>query len=335
MTAQAWRGELEPELGERPTRPIHHPEMIWIAGGTFLMGSDNFYPEEAPAHHVTVSGFWMDTTAVTNADFARFVAQTGYITEAERPLDPAKFPGADPEMLVPGALVFAQPRRPVDLDNFRNWWQYVPGACWRAPEGPGSSISGRSNHPVVQVSYEDAEAYARWAGKDLSTEAEWEYAARGGLDGAAYVWGDELYPGGRFMANTWQGQFPWQNLRSDGYERTAPVKSFPPNGYGLYEMAGNVWEWTRDWYRDRHKKPNAEKACCTPVNPRGPSIEHSYDPCMPKVRIARKVLKGGSFLCAPNYCRRYRPAARHPQMVDTATCHIGFRCVVRAPEGAA
>jgi formylglycine-generating enzyme required for sulfatase activity len=233
-------------------------------------------------------------------------------------------------MLVPGGLVFRQPRRRVNLTNFRNWWEYMPGACWRQPEGPGSSLSGRLDHPVVQIAYEDAEAYAKWSGKAVPTEAEWECAARGGLDGAEYVWGNELTPGGRHLANVWQGEFPWQNLCLDGFAGTAPVKAFPPNGYGLHEMAGNVWEWTSDWYRARHKNPSAHKACCIPVNPRGPSVEHSFDPCMPRVRIPRKVLKGGSFLCAPNYCRRYRPAARYPQMIDTATCHIGFRCIARA-----
>jgi formylglycine-generating enzyme len=315
-----------PELGH------HYRDMQWIEAGTFLMGSDDFYPEEEPVHPVKVSGFWMDVATVTNADFERFVRDTGYVTVAERPLDPNLFPGADPAMLVPGALVFSQPRHPVDLRDFRNWWQYVPGTYWRCPEGPKSSLAGREDHPVVQVAYEDALAYATWAGKTLPTEAEWEYAARGGLEGAPYVWGSEYTPGGKWMANTWQGEFPWQNLAVDGFERTAPVRSFEPNGYGLYQMAGNVWEWTTDWYREQHKKPNPQKACCIPVNPHGPSIEHSFDACNPKVRIPRKVLKGGSYLCAPNYCRRYRPAARHPQMVDTGTAHIGFRCIARMPE---
>ena len=307
--------------------------MVWIPGGTFLMGSDHFYPEEAPAHSVTVSGFFMDVTAVTNAQFARFVAATGYISVAERPLDPKAYPGALPEQLQPGGLVFVKPRRRVNLDDFRNWWSYVPGACWRHPEGPGSSIDARVDHPVVQIAYEDALAYSQWAGKELPTEAEWEYAARGGLHAAAYSWGDEFTPEGAYMANTWQGEFPWQNLLSDGFEGTAPVRSFPPNRYGLFEMTGNVWEWTTDWYRAQHKKPHAHEGCCALVNPRGPSVEHSYDPAMPKVHIPRKVLKGGSYLCAPNYCRRYRPAARYPQMIDTATCHIGFRCVIRGPAG--
>jgi formylglycine-generating enzyme required for sulfatase activity len=303
--------------------------MVRLDGGSFTMGSGAHYPEEAPAHPVSVTTFWIDVTAVTNADYARFVAATGYVTVAERPLDPAQFPGADPALLVPGGLVFQQPPRRVDLRDFHDWWAYVPGACWRHPEGPRSSIDERLDHPVVQVAFEDAAAYAEWAGKSQPTEAEWEYAARGGLDGAEFCWGDELAPGGVELANYWQGEFPWQNVCADGFARTAPVRSFPPNRYGLYEMAGNTWEWTSDWYRDRHKQPRAEKSCCVPRNPRGPSVEHSYDPCSPKIRIPRKVLKGGSFLCAPNYCRRYRPAARYPQMVDTGTCHVGFRCIRR------
>ena len=329
MSTQALAQHAQTDASHEPTRARSHPRMTWIEGGTFLMGSDDFYPEERPAHRVAVSGFWMDVTTVTNADFAAFVASTGYVTVAERPLDPKQFPGADPAMLVPGALVFCQPRRPVDMRNFRNWWQYVPGTCWRNPEGPGSSLKGLDDHPVVQVAYEDALAYATWAGKCLPTEAQWEFAARGGLEGAAYVWGDELTPSGAYRANTWQGEFPWQNLARDGFERTAPVRAFAPNDYGLFQMAGNVWEWTSDWFRDRHKKPNSQKACCMPVNPRGPSVEHSFDICMPQTRIPRKVLKGGSYLCAPNYCRRYRPAARYPQMIDTAACHVGFRCSAR------
>jgi formylglycine-generating enzyme required for sulfatase activity len=315
------------ELAFEQLRP--GPVMVTIPGGSFSMGSDAHYPEEAPAHRVSVSGFRMDTTNVTNEQFAVFVRDTGYVTLAERAPDPEQFPGADPAMLVPGALVFHKSRRPVDLRDFRNWWSYVPGASWEHPDGPGSSIAGQDDHPVVQVAFEDAQAYATWAHKELPTEAEWEFAARGGLDGAEFVWGDELAPAGQHRANTWQGEFPWQNLRADGFEGRAPVSSFPPNGYGLFEMTGNVWEWTTDWFRNQHKKPNLNKPCCVPVNPRGPSVEHSFDPCMPDIRIPRKVIKGGSYLCAPNYCRRYRPAARHAQMIDTATCHIGFRCVVR------
>jgi formylglycine-generating enzyme len=301
--------------------------MVWLPGGTFLMGSDKHYPEEAPVHPVTVSGFWLDQYAVTNAQFQRFVEATGYITVAERPLNPQDYPDALPEMLVPGSLVFQKPPYQVDISDYGNWWAYTPGANWRHPEGPDSSLSGREDHPVVHVAFDDAEAYATWAGKLLPTEAQWEYAARGGIEGATYTWGDEFAPDGHMMANTWQGEFPWQNLLIDGYERTAPVGSFPPNGYHLYDMAGNVWEWTTDWYQDKHPD-RATKPCCIPINPRGTAQEQSYDPDQPQITIPRKVLKGGSFLCAPNYCLRYRPAARIPEMVDTATCHIGFRCIV-------
>jgi formylglycine-generating enzyme len=300
--------------------------MVWIPGGTFLMGSNDHYPEEAPAHQATVDGFWMDRYAVTNAQFRRFVAETGYVTVAERPLDPADYPDALPGALVPGAVVFQQPQQRVDLRNHFNWWQYVRGANWRRPEGPGSTINWRERHPVVQIAYEDAEAYARWAGKELPTEAEWEFAARGGLEGAVYTWGDEFAPRGQMMANTWQGEFPLENRLSDGYERTAPVGTFPPNGYDLHDMAGNVWEWTADWYEDQHQVADA---CCGGTSPTGGDRERSYDPAQPAIRIPRKALKGGSFLCAPNYCLRYRPAARIAQQVDTSTCHQGFRCVVR------
>jgi formylglycine-generating enzyme required for sulfatase activity len=306
--------------------------MVRVPGGSFLMGSNHHYPEERPAHRVTVSPFWMDRTTVTNADFARFVAATGYVTVAERPLDPAAYPGAQPDMLVPGALVFRMTEGPVDTGNVANWWHWTKGAQWRHPEGPGSDLAGREDHPVVHVAYEDAEAYARWAGKELPTEAEWEFAARGGLDGAEFVWGDELVPGGVHMANTWQGPFPWRNFAADGFARTAPVASYPPNGYGLHDMAGNVWQWTTDWFASRHAA-DPQKPCCAPTDPRGPAMEGSYDPAQPRIRIPRKVVKGGSFLCAPSYCRRYRPAARHAQMVDTGMSHIGFRCIRRDASG--
>jgi formylglycine-generating enzyme required for sulfatase activity len=302
--------------------------MRLVAGRTFRMGSDHHYAEEAPAHDVTVAGFWMDSHAVTNRDFRRFVEETGHVTLAERPADPANYPGAKPELLVPSSVVFMKPPHPVPLGNPYQWWTYVAGADWRHPQGPRSSLQGLWDHPVVHVAFEDAEAYARWCGKELPTEAEWELAARGGLEGAEFVWGDELTPGGRPHANTWQGEFPWQNLKHDGYEGTAPVGSFPPNGYGLYDMAGNVWQWTTDWYHDRHE---AESPCCASVDPKGGKLENSFDPRMPEVRIPRKVIKGGSFLCAPSYCRRYRPAARMAQPVDTSACHVGFRCIVRAP----
>ncbi|BCL36086.1 formylglycine-generating enzyme family protein [Nostoc sp. MS1] len=308
---------------------INHPgkppdkNMVWIPVGTFTMGSDHHYPEEAPAQRVTVTGFWMDKYAVTNKQFQRFVKDTKYITFAERQPNPQDYPGALPELLVPGSLVFQQPPHPVDLSSC-SWWNYVPGANWRHPEGPGSSIKGRENYPVVHIAYEDAEAYAKWAGKALPTEAQWECAARGGLEGAVYVWGNE-FPKNRLLANIWQGEFPWQNLKSHP-PQPEPVGSYPANNYGLYDMAGNVWEWTMDWYRTQPlaSKP---KSCCIPVNPRGGSLEESFDPDFPEIRIPRKVLKGGSFLCAANYCFRYRPAARHAETVDTSTCHIGFRCV--------
>ncbi|WP_248711076.1 formylglycine-generating enzyme family protein [Sediminicoccus sp. KRV36] len=297
------------------------------------MGSDVHYAEEAPAHRVRVNAFWMDETTVTNAQFASFVAATGYVTVAERRLDPAMYPGARPRDLKPGGLVFRMTTGPVPTDDYRHWWAWTPGACWRHPEGRGSGIQSRPNHPVVQVSHEDAEAYANWAGKALPTEAEWEFAARGGLEGAEFVWGDELTPGGRHMANTWQGEFPWRNSAEDGFPGVAPVASFPPNGYGLYDMAGNVWQWTTDWFAPGHAadaaKPEPQTSCCMPSDPRGPAMDASFDPSQPAIRIPRRVVKGGSFLCAPSYCRRYRPAARHAQMVDTGMSHIGIRCIRR------
>jgi formylglycine-generating enzyme required for sulfatase activity len=300
--------------------------MVRIPAGTFTMGSNHHYPEEAPAHKVRVGGFRMDRHTVTNADFKRFVDATGHITSAERPANPEDYPGALPELLEPSSVMFAKPAQRVDLRDRYNWWVYTRGADWRHPRGPHSALDGLWDHPVVHVAYEDAAAYASWAGKELPTEAEWEFAARGGLDGAEFVWGDAFTPDGKQMANTWQGEFPWHNALTDGYEWTAPVGSFAPNGYGLHDMAGNVWEWTSDWYQDHGK---IQKACCTLDNPRGGSIEASVDPRLAQISIPRKVMKGGSYLCAPNYCRRYRPAARMAQPVDTSTCHLGFRCVVR------
>ena len=300
--------------------------MRWIPGGTFRMGSDTHYPEEAPAHQVTVDGFWMDRTPVTNAAFERFVEATGYITLAERPANAADYPGAKPELLVPSSVVFCKPQGRVDLSNHYNWWSYVAGANWRHPSGPGSSIEALWDHPVVHIAAEDAEAYASWLGKVLPTEAEWELAARGGLAAAEFAWGSELTPGGTYMANTWQGEFPVHNSSEDGYEATSPVGSYPANGYGVYDLIGNVWEWTTDWYQE-HARLDA--GCCGASNPRGGKREESYDPSTPEIKIPRRVIKGGSYLCALNYCRRYRPAARRPQPVDTSTCHVGFRCIVR------
>jgi formylglycine-generating enzyme required for sulfatase activity len=301
--------------------------MVWIPGGEFLMGSDKGYAEEAPAHRVRVDGFWMDCRTVTNADFERFVAETGYITLAERPVNPADYPGALPDRLLPSSTIFKKPTEPVDMRNHYNWWMYVGGANWRHPRGPASSIKKLKDHPVVHIAYEDVEAYAAWIGKEVPTEAEWEFGARGGLEGAEYAWGEELTPGGQHMANIWQGDFPYRNTVDDGYEYTAPVGSFAPNGYGLYDMAGNVWQWTSDWYRDHGA---IDSPCCTAANPRGGRQEQSYDPREPEVQIPRKVTKGGSHLCAPNYCRRYRPAARMAQPIDTSISHLGFRLIARS-----
>jgi sulfatase modifying factor 1 len=303
--------------------------MVRIPGGTFQMGSEDFYPEERPVHQVSVDAFWMDTYEVNNEQFAQFVEATGYVTLAERPLNPADFPGAASENLVPGSMLFCKANRPVDLSNYSNWWAWSPGTSWKHPHGPETSLDGFSQHPVVHVAWEDAEAFANWAQKELPTEAEWEFAARGGLDGKKFTWGDVDSSLDAPMANSWQGQFPWQNLLNDGYEGTSPVGTFPPNGYGLYDMAGNVWEWTSDWFVPHHAD-EVVTACCGPsVNPRIISADKSYDPAQLQFHIPRKVVKGGSHLCAPNYCLRYRPAARQPQMIDTSMNHIGFRCIVR------
>jgi sulfatase modifying factor 1 len=291
--------------------PAPVENMAWLPGGTFRMGSEDFYPDERPVRKVDVAGFWIDKHEATVGEFREFVSATGYRTVAERPLDPADFPGAEPEKLVPGSLVFHMTSGPVDLRDYFAWWDYVPTASWGRPEGPGSSVEGRERHPVVHVAYEDAAAYAAWAGKELPTEAEWEYAARGGLDGAAFTWGDDHVPNGEPHANVWQGEFPWQNLKLDGFVGTSPVGSFPSNGYGLFDMAGNVWEWTTDFFTVGEPAP----PCCGPQSS--------------ATEMPRRVIKGGSHLCAPNYCLRYRPAARQSETVDTSTSHIGFRCVVR------
>ena len=299
--------------------------MAALPGGTFRMGSEEFYSEERPVREVAVGPFAIDRHPVTVAEFRRFVTETGYVTVAERAPDPALYPDADPDLLVPGSLVFRRTPGPVRLDDVRAWWRYEPGASWSTPEGAGSSVRGRHRHPVTQVAFDDALAYARWAGKDLPTEAEWEYAARGGLEQKVFAWGDEFAPSGRMMANTCQAEFPWQNLLSDGYQLTSPIKTFASNGYGLFDMTGNVWEWTTDWFTPRHPD-DLQRPCCVPRNPRVESDERSY---ADGETIPRKVIKGGSHLCAPNYCLRYRPAARQAEAVDTSTSHIGFRCVTR------
>jgi sulfatase modifying factor 1 len=313
---------------ERDLRRSRRADMIRISGGSFWMGSDAHYPEEAPAHQVHIDGFWIDATPVTNADFADFVEATGHVTLAETPPDPADYPGMKPDMARAGSLCFHKPSGRVPLDDFSHWWSFCFGADWRHPAGPGSGIAERGDHPVVHVAYSDAEAYAHWAGKSLPTEAEWECAARGGLVGKAFAWGDELAPKGRMLANYWQGEFPWQNFAYDGFEGTSPVRSFPANGYGVFDMIGNVWEWTDDWFAPR--RAGAPECSCAPSGPRRAGERDSYDPCTPDIPIGRKVLKGGSHLCAPNYCQRYRPAARFPEPIDTSASHVGFRCVVRA-----
>jgi sulfatase modifying factor 1 len=285
-----------------------------------------------PSHLVKVDGFWIDRTPVTNREFRKFVNATGCVTFAEIAPDAKDYPGALPHMLKAGSLIFTPPKFAVNLSDWSQWWNFKSGADWRRPYGPRSSISGLDDHPVVHVAYRDAEAYAAWAGKALPTEAEWELAARGGLDDAEFAWGAEFTPGGKHMANTWQGQFPHENSKADGWARTSPVGAFPANGYGLHDMIGNVWEWTTDFWSTRHPV-DASRPCCAPHNPRGGPEAESYDPCQPQIRIPRKVLKGGSHLCAPSYCRRYRPAARHAEPVDTSASHVGFRCVLRKQEG--
>lgn len=293
--------------------------MVRVPAGTFRMGSDRFYPEERPVHEVAVEAFWVDEHPVTNAEFRRFVDATGHVTAAEVAPSATEYPDADPALLHPGSAVFEKPRGPVGLEDPYRWWAYVPGARWDQPAGPGTTLAGKEQHPVVHVAFADAHAYAAWAGKALPTEAEWEYAARGGLDGAVYPWGDDPTPDGQPMANTWQGEFPWENLRLDGHEGTSPVGAFPPNGFGLYDVVGNVWEWTTDRFRMQHGEGPASP-CCAP-----PEDRFSEDP----PHLARRTIKGGSHLCAPNYCLRYRPAARQSETVDTSTSHLGFRCVVR------
>lgn len=293
---------------ERPS-----DDFVQIPAQTALLGSDDErHPEEQPAREVTVDAFSMARHQVTNAEFAAFVDATGYVTVAERPIDPADFPDAPPENLQPGSMVFRRTAGPVDLRHLDQWWSWTPGACWNHPRGPKSGLPGRDHHPVVHVAFEDAAAYASWAGLTLPTEAQWEVAARGGLAATTYTWGDAPESPGQRLANYWHGEFPY--LPDTGYGTTQPVGSFAPNGYGLFDMAGNVWEWTADWWSD----DRSAGSCCA---------ADSYDPHQPQFAIGRRVVKGGSFLCADSYCLRYRPAARRPQMVDTGMSHIGFRCI--------
>lgn len=304
--------------------PAPAPEgMVWIPGGEFSMGAEDPEMRDArPFHRVALDGFWMDRTEVTNEEFMRFAEATGYVTVAERKPDPKDFPGAPPENLVPGAVVFTPPETKVPLNNHYVWWSYVKGANWRHPEGPESDLKGKERHPVVHIAYQDAEAYAKWAGKRLPTEAEFEFAARGGLDRKRFAWGDEFKPGGKFQANSFQGHFPDQNTGADGFVGSAPVGTFTPNGFGLFDMAGNVWEWTADWYRaDYYQTLAATRQVAR--NPQGPS--DSLDPSEPG--LAKRVQKGGSFLCTDEYCARYMPGGRGKGEPDTGTNHLGFRCV--------
>ena len=314
------------DVAARSAAGVGRKEMIWLDGGLFQMGSSRHYPEEAPPHPVKVDGFWIDRTPVTNKQFTDFVEATRHVTSAEIAPDPADYPGALPELCFPGSLVFSPPDHPIGVSDWSRWWEFKLGADWRHPYGPESSIDDLMDHPVVHVTHHDASAFAKWAGKRLPSEAQWEYAGWGGTVDSQFAWGDDLEPGGQHFANVWQGEFPWQNTSADGYDRTSPVGSYPPNGYGLLDMIGNVWEWTDDWYRASHPAAK-DKPCCIPENPRGGPESDSHDRCDQAV-IPRKTLKGGSHLCAPNYCQRYRPAARHPQPIDTSASHIGFRCVL-------
>ncbi len=296
-------------------------DMVWISGGDFWMGSNSGQADEKPVHKVSLSGYWMDKTEVTNEQFEKFVQATRYVTMAERTPNPEDFPGADPELLVPGSVVFTPPSTPVSLDDHMQWWRYVPGASWRHPEGPESDFKGREKHPVVHICFDDAVAYCNWAGKRLPTEAEWECAARGGLDQKNYTWGEEQVPGGKWQANIWQGEFPVENNLKDGSRLTSAAGAFSANGYGLSDMAGNVWEWCSDWYLPDYYEKSPSN------NPKGPNT--SYDPNEPGVM--KRVTRGGSYLCNESYCIGYRPSARMKTTPDTGLSHTGFRCVKDAP----
>jgi formylglycine-generating enzyme len=312
-------------------RRMDPEEMAAIPSGRFRMGQVGFYPEEEPVREVEVAGFLIDRGPVTVRRFSRFVQATGYETLAERAPDANAYPDADPALLVPGSAVFHPTPGPVPLSEPRRWWAYVPGASWRHPWGPNSDNNGRADHPVTHVAFEDAVAYAEWAGKALPNEAEWEYAARGGLEGAAYAWGDEPSPQGELMANFWQGEFPWHNTGARGWRGTSPVGLFPENGFGLHDVTGNVWEWTSDYPARSGAAPDttANRCCRPPISPRSETPEAGHDRGRTGPEIPRRVIKGGSHLCAPSYCLRYRPAARQPAAIDTSTSHIGFRCIVR------
>lgn len=309
-------GSVSVVIGTKRVMGRDSAQMVWVPGGTFLMGADEF-PDARPVHSVTVSGFWMDAHEVTNAQFAQFVKATGYVTVAERPLNPQDYPGVPADQLVPGSAVFTVPTQPVPLDNPLQWWQYVGGANWRHPKGPNSDLRGREQEPVVQVCYEDAVAYANWAGKRLPTEAEWEFAAQGGKGPHTYYWGDDLKPAGRWVANIYQGDFPRKNTLDDGFAEAAPVKTFPPNPYGLYDMEGNVWEWCQDFYRPDYYATLPNR------NPQGPA--DSYDPEEPNA--TKRVQKGGSFLCSDQYCARYKAGSRGKGEVSSGSNNLGFRCV--------
>jgi len=300
----------------RPVLDSVKDNMVWVPAGSFIMGASGYYPEEGPLQKVSLAGFWIDKHEVTNAQFSRFVAATGYVTVAERQPDPNDFPSIRAKDLKPGSAVFIMPTEFVNGGSLTQWWQFIAGAHWRQPTGPGSNIAGKEHHPVVHVAYEDALAYADWLGHDLPTEAQWEYAARGGLEQQTYSWGEELTPDNKWQANTWQGLFPIRNTEEDGHIGTAPVGCYPENAYGLHDISGNVWEWVADWYYPRHQD---RQGVVQDQQAKG------YDPRQPGRPV--KVIKGGSYLCAENYCRRYRPAARHAQETTLGAAHIGFRTV--------